>query len=240
MELQGQTALVTGGTSGIGLESARLMAAEGAAVVISGRDLQRGEQAAADIGRGTRFVQADLGDIDSVANLIARSGDVDVLVNNAGIYPQATTFEQDVAGFQQLFDTNVRGTYFLVAAAAKGMVERGRGSIVNITTLAAHKGFPGTSVYAATKAALESLTRTWAAEFGANGVRVNSVSPGPTRTPTTLAQMGDFIDDVAAGLPLKRTAAPEEIAQAVLFLASPRASFVTGSTLYVDGGGSAV
>lgn len=240
MELQGQTALVTGGTSGIGLESARLMAAEGAAVVISGRDLQRGEQAAADIGRGTRFVQADLGDIDSVANLIARSGDVDVLVNNAGIYPQATTFDQDVAGFQQLFDTNVRGTYFLVAAAAKGMVERGRGSIVNITTLAAHKGFPGTSVYAATKAALASLTRTWAAEFGANGVRVNSVSPGPTRTPTTLAQMGDFIDDVAAGLPLKRTAAPEEIAQAVLFLASPRASFVTGSTLYVDGGGSAV
>lgn len=240
MELQGQTALVTGGTSGIGLESARLMAAEGAAVVISGRDLQRGEQAAADIGRGTRFVQADLGDIDSVANLIARSGDVDVLVNNAGIYPQATTFDQDVAGFQQLFDTNVRGTYFLVAAAAKGMVERGHGSIVNITTLAAHKGFPGTSVYAATKAALASLTRTWAAEFGANGVRVNSVSPGPTRTPTTLAQMGDFIDDVAAGLPLKRTAAPEEIAQAVLFLASPRASFVTGSTLYVDGGGSAV
>lgn len=216
------------------------MAAEGAAVVISGRDLQRGEQAAADIGRGTRFVQADLGDIDSVANLIARSGDVDVLVNNAGIYPQATTFDQDVAGFQQLFDTNVRGTYFLVAAAAKGMVERGHGSIVNITTLAAHKGFPGTSVYAATKAALASLTRTWAAEFGANGVRVNSVSPGPTRTPTTLAQMGDFIDDVAAGLPLKRTAAPEEIAQAVLFLASPRASFVTGSTLYVDGGGSAV
>lgn len=231
---------MTGGTSGIGLESARLLAAEGAAVVISGRDPQRGEQAAADIGRDTRFVQADLGDIDSVANLIARAGDVDIVVNNAGIYPQATTFEQDVAGFQQLFDTNVRGTYFLVAAAAKGMVERGHGSIVNITTLAAHKGFPGTSVYAATKAALESLTRTWAAEFGANGVRVNSVSPGPTRTPTTLAQMGDFIDDVAAGLPLKRTAAPEEIAQAVLFLASPRASFVTGSTLYVDGGGSAV
>lgn len=238
MELHGQTALVTGGTSGIGLESARLMAAEGAEVVIAGRDRERGEQAAADIG--ARFVPADLGHMDSVASLVSQAGDVDILVNNAGIYPTAPTFEQDVAGFQQLFDTNVRGTYFLVAATTKGMVERGRGSIVNITTLAAHKGFPGTSVYAATKAALASLTRTWAAEFGANGVRVNSVSPGPTRTPTTLAQMGDFIDDVAAGLPLKRTAGPEEIAQAVLFLASPRASFVTGSTLYVDGGGSAV
>lgn len=184
MELEGLTALVTGGTSGIGLESARLMAAEGADVVITGRDAQRGEQAAADIGHGARFVQADLGDLDSVADLAAQAPDVDILVNNAGIYPQASTFDQDVAGFQQLFDTNVRGTYFLVAAAAKGMVARGHGSIVNITTLAAHKGFPGTSVYGATKAALESLTRTWAAEFGANGVRVNSVSPGPTRTPT--------------------------------------------------------
>ncbi|AKS31471.1 SDR family NAD(P)-dependent oxidoreductase [Mycolicibacterium goodii] len=240
MELTGQTALVTGGTSGIGLESARLIAAEGAEVVITGRDRQRGERAAADIGANARFVPADLGDMDSVANLIAEAGDLDILVNNAGIYPQAMTFDQDVAGFQQLFDTNVRGTYFLVAAAAKGMVRRERGSIVNITTLAAHKGFPGTSVYAATKAALDSLTRTWAAEFGAKGVRVNSVSPGPTRTPTTLEQLGDFIDEVAAGLPLRRTAGPEEIAQAVLFLASPRASFVTGSTLYVDGGGSAV
>lgn len=137
MELEGLTALVTGGTSGIGLESARLMAAEGADVVITGRDAQRGEQAAADIGHGARFVQADLGDLDSVADLAAQAPDVDILVNNAGIYPQASTFDQDVAGFQQLFDTNVRGTYFLVAAAAKGMVARGHGSIVNITTLAA-------------------------------------------------------------------------------------------------------
>lgn len=239
MELLDQIAVVTGGTAGIGLESARLLAAAGAEVVISGRDGERGARAVAEIGGKVTFVQADLSDLDAVARLVGQAGEVDILVNNAAVFPVAPTLEQDVASFQQMFDTNVRGSYFLVAEVARGMVERGRGSIINITSTAADKGFPGTSVYSATKAALASLTRTWAAEFGANGVRVNSVSPGPTRTPGTAA-LGEFIDDVAAALPLQRTARPEEIAQAVLFLASPRASYVTGSTLYVDGGGSAV
>ncbi len=240
MELESQIAVVTGGTSGIGLESARLLAAEGAEVVISGRDAERGAQAVAEIDGKVRFVAADLSDMESVANLAEQAGDVDILVNNAGVFPAAPTLEQDVASFEVMFDTNVRGAYFLAAAVARGMVGRGRGSIINITSPAADKAFPGTSVYGATKAALASLTRTWAAEFGANGVRVNSVSPGPTRTPGALAGLGEFIDEVASGLPLQRTAGPEEIAQAVLFLASPRASYVTGSTLYVDGGGSAI
>ncbi|MEZ0382974.1 MULTISPECIES: SDR family NAD(P)-dependent oxidoreductase [Mycobacteriaceae] len=239
MELLDQVAVVTGGTAGIGLESARLLAAEGATVVISGRDAERGAQAVAEIGGKATFVQADLSDLAAVTRLVGQAGEVDILVNNAAVFPVAPTLEQDLGSFQQMFDTNVRGSYFLVAEVARGMVERGRGSIINITSTAADKGFPGTSVYSATKAALAALTRTWAAEFGANGVRVNSVSPGPTRTPGTAA-MGEFIDDVAAALPLQRTAHPAEIAEAVLFLASPRASYVTGSTLYVDGGGSAV
>lgn len=239
MELEHQIALVTGGTSGIGLESARLLSAEGAEVVISGRDAERGAQAARSLRGKVRFVQADMTDLESVRRLADEAGAVDILVNNAGVYPAASTLEQDLASYDAMFGTNVRGAFFLVAEVARGMAARGRGAIVNITSPAGDKGFPGTSVYGATKAALASLTRTWAAEFGPNGVRVNSVSPGPTSTPGA-EDLAEFVADLAKTLPLGRTARPEEIAQAVLFLASPRSSFVTGSTLYVDGGGSAI
>jgi NAD(P)-dependent dehydrogenase (short-subunit alcohol dehydrogenase family) len=238
MELAQQTALVTGGTAGIGLAAARLLAKEGASVVITGRDLERGNAAAAAVG--ARFVRADLADMDSVKALVQQVGDVDILVNNAAGFPAALTVEQEVGPFERTFDTNVRGLYFLTAGLVPGMLARRRGSIVNVTTMVAGKGVPGASAYSASKAAVESLTRTWAAEFGASGVRVNSVAPGPTRTEGVQAEWGDTNEELGRSLPLGRTAAPEEIAQAVLFLASPRASFITGSTLHADGGGSAI
>jgi len=120
------------------------------------------------------------------------------------------------------------------------MIDRGRGSIINVTTMVASKGVPGASAYSASKAAVESLTRTWAAEFGAHGVRVNSVAPGPTKTEGVQSEWGDTNEELGRALPLGRTAEPEEIAQAVLFLASPRSTFITGSTLHVDGGGTAI
>ena len=240
MELANYKALVTGGTAGIGWESARLMAAEGADVVITGRDRARGEKAAASIGASARFVQADLADLDSVTSVVEQCECVDIIVNNAAYFPGAATVDQDVASFESIFDTNVRGAYFLVAALVPGMLERGRGSIVNVTSMVAFKGVPGASGYSASKAAVESLTRTWAAEFGARGVRVNSVAPGPTRTDGVVAEWGDTNEELGSALPLGRTAHPAEIAEAVLFLASPRSSFVTGSTLHVDGGGAAV
>jgi NAD(P)-dependent dehydrogenase (short-subunit alcohol dehydrogenase family) len=240
MELRNQIALVTGGTAGIGLESARLLAAEGAEVVISGRDGERGARAVAEIAGKVTFVQADLSDLDAVTRLVGQAGEVDILVNNAAVFPVASTLEQDVASFQQMFDTNVRGTYFLTAGLVPGMVRRRHGSIVNVTSMVASKGVGGASTYGASKAAVESLTRSWAAEFGPYGVRVNSVAPGPTKTEGVEAQWGDTNDELGRALPLGRTAAPEEIAEAVLFLASPRASFITGSTLHADGGGTAV
>lgn len=239
-ELAGQTALVTGGTAGIGLESARLLARHGASVIITGRSAARGAAAVADLGAGVRFVAADLSDLDSVKSLVHYCGDgVDIVVNNAASFPGALTVEQDVASFTATFDTNVRGAYFLVAALAPGMMRRGRGSIVNVTSMVAFKGVPGASSYSASKAALESLTRTWAAEFGPHGVRVNSVAPGPTATEGVVAEWGDVNDELGRALPLGRTARAVEIAEAVLFLASPRSSFITGSTLHADGGGAA-
>lgn len=240
MELANQKVLVTGGTAGIGWEAARLMAAEGAEVIISGRDRARGGAAAARIGDNARFVPADLSDMDSVHALIDQAGNVDIVVNNAANFAGAATVDQELAAFESIFDTNVRGAYFLIAGLVPAMLERGRGSIVNVTSMVASKGVPGASVYSASKAALESLTRTWAVEFGKHGVRVNSVAPGPTRTEGVAAEWGETNEELGRALPLSRTAHAAEIAEAVLFLASPRASFITGSTLHADGGGAAV
>jgi NAD(P)-dependent dehydrogenase (short-subunit alcohol dehydrogenase family) len=243
MDLEGKTALVTGATSGIGREIAKRLAAEGAAVIVTGRDAERGGETVAEIetdGGSARFVEADLGDFEAIARLAAAVGEVDVLVNNAGVFAFAPTAEQERETFQQMFDVNVRAPYFLTAALAPGMAARGGGSIVNISTMAASVGLPGASAYGATKAALEALTRSWAAEFAAQGIRVNTVAPGPTRT-EGVSGMGEeevaFVSGVTA---LKRLADPHEIAELVAFLASPRSSYVTGATMAADGGATAV
>ena len=240
-DLLDYTALVTGGTAGIGLETARLLVARGARVIITGRDAARGRAALADLGADddVRFIAADLGDLSSVDQLVDEVGAVDIIVNNAGAFPTAATVQQDVTSFDRVFNPNVRGAYFLVAKLVPHMLDNGRGSIVNVSSIATAKGVAESSVYSASKSALESLTRTWAVEFGPQ-VRVNAVAPGPTRTAGVLVDWGDRVEDLGRGTALGRTADPVEIAEVITFLASPAASYVTGATVRADAGGAII
>jgi NAD(P)-dependent dehydrogenase (short-subunit alcohol dehydrogenase family) len=245
-ELQGKSALVTGGTSGIGRAVAVALAELGAHVVISGRDVVRGDRVVRDIqsaGGRAHFLATDLRDEASARSLAARTrelvGQVDVLVNNAGIYPFGPTEQTSEQDFDAVFSLNVKAPYFLVAELAPDMAKRGHGAIINVTTMVAEFGMAGMSLYGSSKAALVLLTKAWAAEYGPRGVRVNAISPGPIRTEGT-AGMGDDLDQLAAAAPAGRPGSAEEIAEAIAFLATDRSSFVHGAVLPVDGGRIAV
>jgi NAD(P)-dependent dehydrogenase (short-subunit alcohol dehydrogenase family) len=242
MELEGKKALVTGGTSGIGREVAKQLAALGAEVYVSGRDAARGAETVSEIedaGGTAHFVAADLADFDAIGKLAAEVGAVDILINNAGIFSFAPTPQETLEAYQAMFDVNVRAPYFLTAALAPGMAGRD-GAIVNVSTMVAELGMGGSSAYAASKAALASLNRTWASEFADAGVRVNTVTVGPTETGGS-ESMGEDEKAFVRGLTkLGRSAEPSEIAAAIVFLASPRASYVTGANLAVDAGATTI
>ncbi|MCU1352784.1 MAG: family NAD(P)-dependent oxidoreductase [Acidimicrobiales bacterium] len=238
-DLRDQKALVTGATSGIGRAVALQLARQGAEVVVHGRDATRGAETVdtiAAVGGRARFVAADLADVADLQRLIDDVADVDVLVNNAGFSWFGPTADLDMAAFDALFVSGVRAPYFLVAAFAPKMAANGRGSVVNIGSMAGQIGLPGAAAYGATKAALSSMTRAWAAEFSPSGVRVNAVAAGPVYT---RPQDRERFDALGATTLLHRAAEPSEIAEAVGFLASPRASYITGAVIPVDGGRTA-
>lgn len=240
-QLDGKTALVTGGTSGIGLATARRLAAEGAYVFITGRDRARLDKAAASIG--AHGIQSDISkieDLDTLAEEIGKHGKgLDVVFANAGGGDFATLAEVTPEHYRDNFDRNVAGTVFTVQKVLPLLNEDA--SIVLAGSTAASEGVAAFGLYAASKAAIRSLGRTWAAELADRKIRVNTVVPGPIETPglTGLApadQKQDLLDGMASQVPMKRLGRPEEIASAVLFLASDQSSFMTGAELAVDGG----
>lgn len=234
-----RTALVTGATAGIGRAVALQLAASGIHVIAHGRDPERGAQLVKEItalGGTARFLTADLANAEEVLALAEAAGEVDVLVNNAGTYVFTSTPDTTAESFDRHFALNARAPFLLVGALAPGMAERGHGSIVNITSTAATSPAPLGTAYGASKAAIELLTRSWATEFGARGVRVNGVSPGPVRTSGTNALFGANIDAVGQVNLRARIGEPEEIARIVQFLVDDDSSYINGTVVVANGG----
>jgi NAD(P)-dependent dehydrogenase (short-subunit alcohol dehydrogenase family) len=238
--LPAPVALVTGATSGIGREVARKLAADGFTVLVHGRDADRGAAVVQEInadGGNARFVAADLTDAADIERLAAEAADVDVLVNNAGFSWFGPTADLTPATFDAMFAANVRSAYFLVAAIAPLMAKRGTGAIINLGSMAGQIGLAGGAAYSATKAALASLTRSWAAEFSPQGVRVNTVAPGPAYTDGAVPERTAALGSTTL---LGRAAEASEIADVIAFLASPKAAYITGAVIAADGGRTAI
>jgi len=241
--LASKTTLVTGATGIIGRAIAVAFAREGAHVVASGRSAQRGGQVVDEIRRAdgqADFVAADLDGSPKASRELATAatrilgGHVDVLVNNAGIFPPSpSSAATDEDTLDRIYAVNVKAPFFLTAAIAPAMAQRGDGAIINLGSWIARIGIPVSSVYSSTKGALETLTRAWAAEYGPAGVRVNAISPGVILSPTSQSSTAEAM---MRGTPADAAGTPDAIANAAIYLASDESLFVHGTVIDVDGG----
>ena len=236
-KLQGKVAVITGGTSGIGLATAKLFVKEGAHVFITGRRQKELDAAVKAIGNNVTGVQGDvakLADLDRLYEAVKAKGKLDIVFANAGIAEFAPLSKITEEHFDKLFDINVKGTLFTVQKALPLMNDGG--SIILNGSVASVKGTPAFGVYGATKAALRSFVRTWTSDLKDRHIRSNVVSPGPTNTPIVDGLAAEALARIVSTIPMGRMGSPEEMAKAALFLASDDSSFVTGIELFVDGG----
>jgi NAD(P)-dependent dehydrogenase (short-subunit alcohol dehydrogenase family) len=243
-DFKGKIALVTGGATGIGRATALAFGRRGATVVVAGRRRAEGEDAVVAleaVGATARFIAADVtrpDDLDALhRTIVADHGGLDIAFNNAGYQePRAPIAEQDGALYDRVFDTNVRSVYLCLQHQLRLMAERGGAIVVNASVSGLRNPNPGLALYSASKAAVISLMRSAAMEYAEKGVRINAVAPGRVVTDMMLASKIMDMNAVAAGLPLRRMGRPEEVAEAVAWLASDAASFVVGHVLCTDGG----
>jgi len=236
-KLQGKVAVITGGSTGIGLATAKLFVREGAYVFITGRRQKELDEAVKAIGSNISGVQGDvakLADLDRLYETIKGKGRIDIVFANAGIVEIATLKEVTEKNFDKIFNINVKGTLFTVQKALPLLNDGG--SIILMGSVASAKGTPGWSVYGASKAAIRNFVRGWTVELKDRHIRSNVLSPGPIETPLAAAQPQDAIASIVSTIPMGRMGEPDEVAKAALFLASDDSSFVTGIELFVDGG----
>ena len=236
-KLAGKVAVITGGTSGIGLATAKLFVREGAFVFITGRRQKELDEAVKEIGDNVTGVQGDVSkpaDLDRLYETVKTKGRIDIVFANAGVLDFAPLENVTEEHFDKIFNINVRGTLFTVQKALP-LLNNG-GSIILTGSVASAKGTPASGVYGASKAAIRNLVRAWTVELKDRGIRSNVLSPGPTNTPPVAGAQPEKTAQLVSTIPMGRLGEAHEIAKAALFLASDDSSFVTGIELFVDGG----
>lgn len=243
MRLTGKTAIITGGANGIGLAACERFAEKGANVIMADFDETTGMQREAELankGLKVTFVQVDVADRDSVKQLTAKTlehyGKIDILVNNAGITRDATLIKMDPLDFQRVLDVNLTGVFNCTQAVMPHMLANGAGKVINTSSVSGVYGNFGQTNYAAAKAAVVGMTKTWAKEFGRKGINVNAVAPGFTATDMVNKMPEKVLDQMKSAVALQRLGKPSDIANAYLFLASEESDYVHGHVLHVDGG----
>lgn len=240
MRLENKVAIITGGAGGIGLAAVKRFLEEGAKVAIVDYDKQQGEKIEAELGGNVAFFAVDvskLADVkEMVEQVVDRFGKIDILINNAGITRDATLVKMSEEDFEKVIQINLNGVYYCTQAVAPHMIAQGSGKIISTSSVSGVYGNFGQTNYAATKAAIIGMTKTWAKELGRKGINVNAVAPGFTATPMVEKMPKKVLQQMEGITSLQRLGKPEDIANAYLFLASDEASYITGHVLQVDGG----